>query len=70
MLQFMKENGLTESMKSLQTESGVALNIVDDVQTFMSNIRYGRWDAVLQQVAGLKLPLEKLVSKECYPIPM
>eukprot|EP01031_Cornospumella_fuschlensis_P011865 gene11865-14505_t len=62
MLQFLKENGLTESMQCLQKESGVAMNIVEDVQTFISNIRYGRWDAVLTQVANLTLPLEKLVT--------
>jgi len=60
-LQFLKENNLVDSMRELQLESGVALNTVDDIDGFLSDIRYGRWDSVLQQVVGLRIPSEKLV---------
>lgn len=61
-LQFLKENNLSDSMRQLQLESGVALNTVDSTEAFLSDVRYGRWDAVLLQVESLKLPAEKLVS--------
>lgn len=60
-LQFLKENNLTDSMKLLQNESGVTLNTVDSVDNFTSDIRHGRWDSVLSQTANLKLPGDKLV---------
>jgi hypothetical protein len=62
MLQFLKEHNLTESMKTLQKESGVTLNTVDNVDSFANDIRNGKWDSVLSQTAALKLPGDKLVS--------
>jgi WD40 repeat-containing protein SMU1 len=62
-LQFLKENNLTSSMQQLQRESGVTLNTVDNVDSFLNDIRHGRWDLVLNQVGTLKLPLDKLVSE-------
>ena len=59
-LQFLKENNLTQTMRALQSETQVTLNTVDNVETFMADINQGRWDAVVPQVAGLKLPQEKL----------
>ena len=60
-LQFLKEHSLTDSMKALQRESGVTLNTVDNIDTFASDIRNGKWDSVLAQTAALKLPGDKLV---------
>jgi WD40 repeat-containing protein SMU1 len=60
MLQFLKENHLQQAMNALQLESGIVLNIVDDNEKFLSDIRYGRWDTVLAQTAGLQLPVGKL----------
>ena len=59
-LQFLKENNLTQTVRALQSETQVTLNTVDNVETFMADINQGRWDAVVPQVAGLKLPQEKL----------
>ncbi|KXZ42628.1 hypothetical protein GPECTOR_129g558 [Gonium pectorale] len=59
-LQFCKENGLTESFNVIQNECQVSLNTVDSVENFVSDINHGRWDAVLPQVAQLKLPRSKL----------
>ncbi|GLI61723.1 hypothetical protein VaNZ11_004147 [Volvox africanus] len=59
-LQFCKENGLTESFNALQNECQVSLNTVDSAENFVSDINNGRWDAVLPQVAQLKLPRSKL----------
>lgn len=61
MLQFMKENNMTNSMRELQIESDVTLNTVDNLESFTSDIQKGHWDSVLSQVSSLKLPREKLV---------
>ena len=61
MLQFMKENNLTNSMRELQTESDVTLNTVDNMEAFLSDIQKGHWDSVMAQVSSLKLPREKMV---------
>ena len=61
MLQFMKENNLTNSMRELQTESDVTLNTVDNLESFISDIQRGHWDSVISQVSLLKLPREKMV---------
>lgn len=59
-LQFCKENGLLDSFNTIQNECQVSLNIVDSIETFVSDINNGRWDVVLPQVAQLKLPRGKL----------
>lgn len=63
MLQFMKENNLSNSMRELQTESDVTLNTVDNLESFISDIHRGHWDSVISQVSLLKLPREKMVKK-------
>lgn len=59
-LQFCKENGLADSFNTIQNECKVSLNTVDSVENFVSDINNGKWDAVLPQVAQLKLPRTKL----------
>ena len=56
MLQFLKENSLTRTLQVLQEEAGVALNTVDNVESFVSDVQNGRWDSVMAVVATLKLP--------------
>ncbi|KAH7541932.1 hypothetical protein FEM48_Zijuj02G0019800 [Ziziphus jujuba var. spinosa] len=59
-LQFCKENSLHQTFQTLQSECQVSLNTVDSVETFIADINSGRWDAILPQVAQLKLPRNKL----------
>lgn len=61
MLQFLKEHNLSDTMQTLQKESGVTLNTVDNIDSFGNDIRNGKWDSVLSQTAALKLPADKLV---------
>ena len=60
MLQFLRENNLTSSLHALQTETGISLNTVPNVDAFTADIRDGKWDAVLNQVSSLVLSQEKL----------
>lgn len=59
-LQFCKENGLTESFNAIQNECQVSLNTVDSIESFVADVNSGRWDVLLPQVAQLKLPRRKL----------
>lgn len=59
-LQFCKENNLTQAFQAISQECQVSLNTVDNIETFMADIQNGRWDVVLPQVAQLKLPRRKL----------
>ena len=56
-LQFLKENGLTNAMLALQDESQVALNTVDNLDTFVHDVQQGHWESVMTTVATLKLPM-------------
>jgi WD40 repeat-containing protein SMU1 len=59
-LQFLKESELTSTFESLQKESGVTLNTVDDADEFVGRIKEGKWDQVLLEVASLDLPVAKV----------
>jgi WD40 repeat-containing protein SMU1 len=48
MLQFLRENNLTSSLHALQSESGISLNTVQNIDAFSSDIHAGRWDLVLR----------------------
>lgn len=40
----------------------MALNIVDSLDKFTSNIKHGRWDLVLEQIQTLKISGSKLMD--------
>ena len=47
-IQSLKENGLLNTLRTLQEESQVTLNTTDDVERFSMDIIHGRWDSVLE----------------------
>mmetsp|Transcript_23707 Transcript_23707/g.63746 ORF Transcript_23707/g.63746 Transcript_23707/m.63746 type:complete len:540 (+) Transcript_23707:406-2025(+) len=61
-LQFLHEQGLSNTAGELQRETGVALNTVDNRDHFAADIRHGRWEAVLPVVSRMKLPPSLLIS--------
>ena len=61
-LQFLKENGLTRSLQTLQTESNVSLNSVENFVSFMADVHTGKWERVLSQTSLMQLPSEKMTS--------
>ncbi|KAL3312578.1 Serine/threonine-protein kinase smu1 [Cichlidogyrus casuarinus] len=60
--QFLKENNLLATLQCLQEESGVSLNTVDSVESFMAEITAGHWDSVIKLVQNLKIPDHKLME--------
>ena len=52
MLQFCQEQHLTQTVKALQKETGVSLNIVSNVNKLKKDLIKGKWDAVFAQVCS------------------
>lgn len=60
--QYLKENNLPQSLAALQKESGVVLNTVDSMDSFVLDVTSGRWDAVLDIVSALHVPQRVLID--------
>ncbi len=63
-LQWAKESGLEETHAALSSETNTSLNAVEDIDAFRRDVLQGRWDAVLPQLATLRLP--KNVLEDVY----
>lgn len=61
-LQYLKENHLSASFAALQQETGISLNTVENTELFLSDIQFGRWDRVLQQIQDMNFPTEILIN--------
>ncbi|KAJ9470021.1 Suppressor of mec-8 and unc-52 protein-like protein 1 [Diplonema papillatum] len=61
-MQFCVENGLTKTFNALQEEAKVSLNVVPSLEGFQSDVKNGRWDAVLRALNQTTLPSAKLLD--------
>ena len=61
-LQYLKENNLPSAFSALQSESGITMNTVDNIEVFSSDIKYGRWDSVISHLQNISIPREKLCA--------
>ncbi len=65
-LQFLKEQGMTESFQILQRESGIHLNAVTDLDSLCRDIIAGRWDKALNQLMHIQVSVTTLVSDRTF----
>ncbi|GAM23339.1 hypothetical protein SAMD00019534_065140 [Acytostelium subglobosum LB1] len=61
-LQFCQENALLSTLTALQNETGVNLNTIQHRDTFLDDVKQGRWDKVLMELAHVKLSPASLVD--------
>eukprot|EP01028_Stygiella_incarcerata_P013403 TRINITY_DN82259_c0_g1_i1.p1 TRINITY_DN82259_c0_g1~~TRINITY_DN82259_c0_g1_i1.p1 ORF type:complete len:581 (-),score=164.99 TRINITY_DN82259_c0_g1_i1:155-1798(-) len=60
--QFLRENGFSKTFSTLQSESQIHWNAVENRQLFLQDIRDGKWDKVLSHAESLVLPQPKAVD--------
>lgn len=59
LIQFLKENRLTDTARMLQNEAKIQMNCLENRTEFSKLVSEGKWDQVLQQTSDLSL------SEEC-----
>ncbi|KAI9361566.1 WD-40 repeat protein [Pilaira anomala] len=59
-IQFLRENNLDHSLSTLEKESNIYLNAIENKTKFLQDIIDGRWDNILKQVNHLGLPKHML----------
>jgi WD40 repeat-containing protein SMU1 len=57
-MQFLRENNLQRTLSALQEETQLSFNVVPNIETFVADVRHGRWEDVLGAVANMKLSAE------------
>eukprot|EP00056_Hartaetosiga_gracilis_P008249 m.117740 g.117740 ORF g.117740 m.117740 type:complete len:525 (+) comp12880_c0_seq1:2544-4118(+) len=61
-LQYLKENNLHQTYEMFTKESGVKMNIVDNLPMFLDDVRSGHWDTVLKTIQHVDIPDKALVN--------
>ena len=61
-LQFFKENNLQHSLDTLQEETLVNVNTIENRETFIQDITQGKWDTVLKDIIHLNIAPRKLID--------
>jgi WD40 repeat-containing protein SMU1 len=60
--QFLKESNLTSSLKSLENETGIYLDVIENPEDFVISIINGKWNLVLKYLGELEIPSIKLID--------
>ncbi|EIE83078.1 hypothetical protein RO3G_07783 [Rhizopus delemar RA 99-880] len=61
-LQFLKENQFEETAATLESETSVKIDTIQNKEQFIREIKQGEWDIVLRHVVDLKIPAQKLID--------
>lgn len=61
-LQFLREQGLSSTAQTLQSESGIVCNTLDNPTAFVQEIINGNWSMVLQTCQSLRLDASTLIN--------
>lgn len=58
----MKENDFPEAAQTLEQETTVKVNTLENKESFIKEIKQGEWDTVLKRTTDLKIPPRKLMD--------